>query len=311
MWKDSKDWDQERDGVITQEFFKWMGNTTKTDMKKMALHLLNRAPKRKHLHPKVMVKKISGVVVDCYNVKEWLERIKRKHAVRRFLYQEKQSLGFFDSNGNYKLKAWKNFKTKYDITKATKMLLLTAPKEEFFSQVKRPLNKNMKCRELSPYAAEFFKVFLRSKGRYKKPEARAYLRCYNMEKDEIGAWGDQVWDNSMANSIKLAVMDFRNIPGIINKETTPKDALYFLDFLDMAKKLTDLYPTDPAVWLWITGDQEVDNELRIYIRGGDFGATYIPHYVVYIPAVPAKCLEDLNPSSSQAKAPVNLIFMVK
>ena len=56
----------------------------------------------------------------------------------------------------------------------------------------------------------------------------------------------------MANSIKLTVMDFWNILGVINKEMAPKDAPYFLDFLDMVKKLTDPRPTDPAVWLWIT-----------------------------------------------------------
>ena len=58
MWKDSKGWDQKRDGVITHEFFKWMGNTIETNMKKMALHLLNRTSKRKHPHPKKTVKKI-------------------------------------------------------------------------------------------------------------------------------------------------------------------------------------------------------------------------------------------------------------
>ena len=55
----------------------------------------------------------------------------------------------------------------------------------------------------------------------------------------------------------------------------------------------------------------MDNELHVYIRGGDFRATYIPHYALYIPAVPAERLEDLNLRSSQAKAPVNLIFLVK
>ena len=104
-----------------------MGDTTKTDMKKMALHLLNMILMRKLPHRKVTVKKIFGVMVDCYSAKEWLERIKRKHAVKRFLYQEKRSLGFFNLNRNYKLEAWKNFKRKYDITKATKMLHLMAP----------------------------------------------------------------------------------------------------------------------------------------------------------------------------------------
>ena len=55
----------------------------------------------------------------------------------------------------------------------------------------------------------------------------------------------------------------------------------------------------------------MDDELHVYIKGGDFGATYIPYYAVYILAVRAEHLEDLNTSSSRAKAPVNLIFLVK
>jgi len=72
--------------VIMKEFFKWMGNTSKADLKKLVLHLLNKMPKRKHLYLKVMIKKISRVVVDCYSAKEWLERNKRKFVVRKFLY---------------------------------------------------------------------------------------------------------------------------------------------------------------------------------------------------------------------------------
>jgi len=89
---------------------------------------------------------------------------------------------------------------------ATKQLLLTALKEEFFLQVKKPSNK--KCCELSPDAAKFFKVFLRSKGKYKQPKAKAFLRCYDIEEGTIGVWGDQVWDDSMTSSLKLAVIDF-------------------------------------------------------------------------------------------------------
>jgi len=31
-------------------------------------------------------------------------------------------------------------------------------------------------------------------------------------------WGDQEWDDSMTNSLKLAVMDSQNILGVINKD---------------------------------------------------------------------------------------------
>jgi len=56
----------------------------------------------------------------------------------------------------------------------------------------------------------------------------------------------------------------------------------------------------------------VDNKLRAYIRVEILEPPiYAPHYAVYISAVPVERLKDLNPSSSQAKALVNLIFWVK
>lgn len=144
---------------------------------------------------------------------------KRKQAVRKYLYLEKPSLGFYDSNGNYKREAWKAFKTKYNITKATKQMLITAPGEDFFSAVKKPSSKNKLIQQFAPYAKEYFKVFLKSKGKYnKKPEAGVYLRPYDLEDYELGPWSNNAWDNEVKGSdIKLAIMDFRNVPGEINK----------------------------------------------------------------------------------------------
>ena len=158
-YKKSKSWDREKDGVITREFFKWLGNTPERDLKTLALHLLNKTPNRDLPYPKVTFKKPHAVVQDCYSAKEWLERNKRKQAVRKYLYYENRRLGFFDNEGNYKRDQWKAFKKKYNVTKATKELLLTSPREEFFSQVKQPANKNKSAQELSPYAAEFFNLF--------------------------------------------------------------------------------------------------------------------------------------------------------
>ena len=160
------------------------------------------------------------------------------------------------------------------------------------------------------FAAEFFKTFLRSKGKYKKPEAKAFLRPYEVNGDEITTWTNNAWDGDMKDSIKFAVMDFCNIPKIINKETSSRDAPYFVDFLKKIKKLTDPAPTDLDVWLWICGDQDVDDDLRVEIRNGIFGSHYSTHYAEYIPA-PVERLEDLAASSARAKAPVNLIFLMK
>ena len=213
--------------------------------------------------------------------------------------------------GFYRKEAWKLFKEKYNITPATKQLLFTAPKEEFFLQAKRPSSKNKKCEELSSYAAEFFKVFLKSKGKYRKPEAWIFMRSYSSDNDLMGDWADNAWDESMNKSIKLVVVDFRNIPGVLHKSTTPNDSPYYEEFMEIASTLTNPSLKDPQVWLWITGDPEVNDQVRGYIQNGDIAASYASHYALYIPAVPAECLYDLNPSSTVARAPVHLIFLIK
>ena len=159
-FKDIKLWDPENDGLIKHEFFKQLGNLAEYDLKKLALHLLNRIPKGTLPYPKVSMKKIPTVLLDCYSYKEWLEQNKRKQAIRKYLYQERQSLGFYDNDGAYRREKWKAFKEEFKITRAMKNLLFTAPTKAFFSLAQRPSMKNKTARELSPYAAEFFKVFL-------------------------------------------------------------------------------------------------------------------------------------------------------
>ena len=213
------------------------------------VHLLNRTPDMTYPHPKVTVKKLHAVIPDCYSVGMWLEKVKRKQAVRKYLWLEKRSLGFFGPKGNYHKEAWKSFKKNYNITLATKHLLFMALKEEFFSQAKRSSSKNKKCEELSPYAAEFLKVFLKSKGKYTKPEAWIFVKSYSSDKDLMGDWADKVWDESTNKSIKLALLDFCNIPGVLHKSTAPKDSPYYEEFMETMSNLTDPCLKDLQVWL--------------------------------------------------------------
>ena len=55
-------------------------------------------------------------------------------------------------------------------------MLLTAPRDVFFTAAKLPCNKNKSINELSPYAAEFFKVFLANKGKFTVPKGCASFR---------------------------------------------------------------------------------------------------------------------------------------
>ncbi len=88
-----------------------------------------------------------------------------------------------------------------------------------------------------------------------KPDARSYLRPYDTKDNILSLWGNNVRNDAIGDSLKLALIDFRNILGVINKETAPRDSPYFLAFMDLLMKLDDPCMTDPEVWLWICGDQ--------------------------------------------------------
>ena len=78
-FKDHKNFEPKKDGVLTREFFKFLGNLSKADHTKLCRHILNRSgPSRKLPHSKVIVKQPTTMVEGCYSMKEWIERMKKK-----------------------------------------------------------------------------------------------------------------------------------------------------------------------------------------------------------------------------------------
>ena len=151
------------DGAINREFFKWLGNLSENDLKKLAIHILNCSnDKRIYSYPKVTIKGISSVLPSCYTAKEWIERQKRKMLVKKELNIINHELGLFNAAESLRPKKWKFFK-RNNITTATMNVFLEQPGEEYFGQAKKIRNKNRKAIDLSPYAVEFFKVFLQKR----------------------------------------------------------------------------------------------------------------------------------------------------
>lgn len=101
-YKEIKGWKPERDGQINREFFKFMGNMSTEDHKKLALHLLNRSgARRRHAYPKVTMKKVNSILESCYSSKDWIERKKRKQLVRRELHRLEPVLKLFSRSGEF------------------------------------------------------------------------------------------------------------------------------------------------------------------------------------------------------------------
>jgi hypothetical protein len=152
-FKENKSWRPEKEGILNQEFFKWLENLTEADHRKFCKYILNRSgDSHVYAYPKVTMKTISSVLIGCYSAKDWIERRKRKQLVRRELQNLKPRLHLFNQNGEFSHSNWKAFKRSYNVTNATMQVLLEAPGEEFFSGAKQMRNKNRKIEELSPYA---------------------------------------------------------------------------------------------------------------------------------------------------------------
>ena len=169
-------WVPQKDGILSREFFKWLGNSDEEDHRKLILHLLNRSgTKRSFPYPMVTIKQPSKVLESCYSAKEWLERWKRKALVKRELNKLRPSLGFLNAAGEFQLDRWKHFKADYSITSASMRVLLEALGEEYFVVAKLTSNKNKPIEELSAYAKQFFTLFLRQKNNFQRPAAHAYF----------------------------------------------------------------------------------------------------------------------------------------
>ena len=172
-------WTLHKDGIMSREFFKWLGNCDEEDHKKLILHILGRSWESWIFgYPKVTVKQTSRVLKDCYSAKEWLERWKKKIIVRWELNKLKPSLGFYNAAGAFQLQRWMKFKRDYNVTCASMRILLEALREEFFAAAKQVASKNKSIEELSPYAKEFFKA-LRNRWNFHTPTNRAYFRAYD------------------------------------------------------------------------------------------------------------------------------------
>ena len=125
--KDHKNFEPKKDGVLTGEFFKFLGNLSETDHAKLCTrHILNRSsPSQKLPHPKVVVKQPTTVVEDCYSVKKWIESKKKKATARFELHLIRPDLGLYTNiNKQFVQTAWKNFKKDFHINKASMWVLL-------------------------------------------------------------------------------------------------------------------------------------------------------------------------------------------
>ena len=308
-FKEIKGWKPERDGQLNREFFKFMGNMSTEDHRKLALHLLNRSgDARRHTYPKVTMKKVSSVLESCYSSKDWIERRKRKQLVRKELDKLDPKLKFFSATGDFLPENWKKFKVEYNITSATMRVLTEAPGDDFFSLGKLVCNKNKDIDEISPYAKAVLKLFLKNKKNFKKPIGRAFMRAYDIVSNKIGSWAEHRWVECRSD-LSLAVLDFRQLPHFGSAKDYTIRKPFFESFMAIMSKQSSPGLTDPPAWVWICGDKIATTQIVHYAQE-KMSTKYNLVFSDYVPCQNER-LEDKAANNKAAKAKVALIILLK
>ena len=257
-FKDHKNFEPEKDGVLTREFFKFLGNLSEADHAKLCRHILNRSgPSRKLPHPKVVVKQPTTVVEDCYSMKEWIERRKKNATARFQLHLIRPELGLYtDGNKQFVQIAWKNFKKQFSISKASMHVLLDwGPTDLYYTNQRQTQHRNTPCEDLSPYAKQFFTIFLEQREQFIPSDGEFYFSAFKSNSLTFSSFVSDSW-STMGRHSKLGVIDFRCIPGVHGRSTASVEMPYFEAFMKLMSKHGKPMLTDLPAWLFICGDDD-------------------------------------------------------
>ena len=134
-------------------------------------------------------------------------------------------------------------------------MVLERPRETYFAEAKQLKLKNKTYAQISPAAAEFFKVFLNHKNRFELPYAHAEYRTYDIKSNSFSKWKEGAWAPGYAAEIGLAVVDMRELPGV--EDALPEEKLtpYFYFVMAAFEKRGSPLFAKVKRWLFISGSE--------------------------------------------------------
>ena len=139
-------------------------------------------------------------------------------------------------------------------------VLLKRPKEQYFAQAKQLKSKNKTCAQISPAAAEFFKVFFRYKSGFEKPVAQAEYRTYNVQRYTFSDWRAGTWSSDIVNHIGLGVMDLCELPGVETTMVEPGKRPYFYSVIGSMEDTRSPFVGEIDNWLIISSTESHEKQ---------------------------------------------------
>lgn len=310
-FKDKEGFVPDNELTLNREFFKFLGNLSERDHEKFCKHILNRSgPSRDLINPKVVLKVPKSVVQDCYHYKDYIERRKRKTIAQLQLHLIKPELGIF-KNEIFDEAAWKQFKKDYHVTKASMRVLLEwGIPDVYWGQQKATMHRYTSCEDLSPYAKQFFRVFLDVRSRFKPSNAQVHVRKFQRKTMVLSPWdSDSAWE-SKGKDANLGIIDFRLIPGAVSKGKSSTGKPFFETFMGVFSDQTEPALNDLPCWLFICGNESDYLEVVAFATDPKYiGLGYELVESVYIPAANER-LGGHPAKSKEALEHVRLLFLI-
>ncbi len=116
------------------------------------------------------------------------------------------------------------------------------------------------------------------------------------------------WTSTTRSEVKLGVIDFRTIPGVLQKEHSLVDKPFFYKVLTSMQKMKQSLLKEVKSWLFICTDEKDQAQVLTYVEKNEILKTFNMHCVDYY-LTKNERLYDLPANNAKALKKVLLIFL--
>lgn len=172
------------------------------------------------------------------------------------------------------------------------------------------MHRNTPCEDLSPYAKQFFMIFIERRSWFVPPQGAVHFRKFQADPTiSFGSWPSNKWTDYGGNA-KLGIIDFRFMPGNSRKSSSTIEKPYFEEFMKVFASQYEPALTDLPCWLFICGDERDYLEVEAFARRSSLTGPYEHFPSKYHPS-PNERLGGHVPRGKLATEPVRLLFLMK
>jgi len=146
--------------------------------------------------------------------------------------------------------------------------------EMYFATRKQVKARNKIVVNISSKATAFFKVFLEKKMAFKAPTGIAHVRPYSIKENRHFDWPASVWSPDIASTVLLGIIDFKLIPGVLTKETSTIDHLFFYEALMTMQAKKQPLLEDIKSWLFIVTNETNQSQVLTFVEKNEGLSSY-------------------------------------